>query len=497
MTIEGERGENIANPDFVIIGQGNIGEKARQLVAKTPALKTLGFHVPRRTILAQGYFDNFFQRNRLGANLREVIPDMDIVNRIKTGSLPLEDFRTLQRVCLSYGSIPLIVRSSAEGDARGTGIYSSELSENNAGLVRKALQKVLASYFSKSAIAFRKDAQTSEGFGIIIEPVVGQQQTEMYEDGVSGENFFAPVLSGFGYTSTLRSKGYINVVPGLGGGVDTKDGLEFTKASLAKADGNLFNYILGIRRGQGKKDKPLLAMYTVGRIYTSPTKYLRGGVEYKSMGLFRNKDFTNLSMLPFFEMMSRMETVFGKPQYFEWAMTIENGKPKYWILQIADVNKKIDNIDFEDYGQVLFMAHTVTGSGIRNCNKIATCWNISDIEALNKFNKKNKGYILIYSSRLTTSNSDSAGNFKYEDFSNAGVLLEIQDAPHSENPVSHFGGQVEVTRKLFGVLDYHAEVPPDFEELRLGQHDEEGLKVYEGEIKVVASEKKDKMVLYI
>lgn len=496
MVLERERGENVANPDFTIIGKGNIGEKARQLHNKTSALKTLGFHVPRRTILAEGYFDGFFQRNALGANLREVIPDTGVVNRTRIGSFPLEDFRTLQRVCLSYGQVPLMIRSSAEGDARGTGIYVSELSENNPGLVRKALQKVLASYFSKSAIAFRGDAQTGDGFGVIIEPVVGQQQTVTYEDGVGSESFFAPVLSGFGYTSTLRGEGYINAVPGLGGGVDTKDGLELTKASLAKADGNLLNYLLDSRSGQGEK-KLSLAIYTVGRTYASSTRHRRGGVDYKSMGLFRDKGFSNLNMPPFFEMISQMEAVFAKPQYFEWAMTIEEGKPKYWILQIADVNKKIDNIDFEGYGQVLFMAHTVIGSGIRNCDKIVACLNTSDIKALNEFNRKNKGYILIYPSRFTTSNSDYAGNFRYENFSNAGVLLEIQDAPHSENPVSHFGGQVEITRKLFGVLDYHAKVPPDFDKLRLGQCDEGGLRVYRGQIKVVASEEKGKMVLYI
>ena len=44
--------ERIPSSDMEIIGTGTIGEKARQLRDKTPVLKTLGFRVPRRTVLA-------------------------------------------------------------------------------------------------------------------------------------------------------------------------------------------------------------------------------------------------------------------------------------------------------------------------------------------------------------------------------------------------------------------------------------------------------------
>lgn len=497
MTAERERGENTANPDFTIVGQGNIGEKARQLMNKTPALKDIGFNVHRRTILSEGYFDRFFQRNGLGANLREVADDSSVVDRIKAGFLPFEDFAALRRTCLSYGlQVPIIIRSSAEGDARGTGTYASELSENNPQLVRKALQKVLSSYFSESAIAFRRDAKTGEGFGVIIEPVAGQEQTRIYEDGAGSTKFFAPILSGFGYTSTLQGEGYISAVPGLGGGVDSKEGLQLTRKFLAEADGNLINYLLNLRTNQWKRDKLLLRKETNGKVYAFPRYNRRGDVAYQSMDLYRNNNFGDLNMFSVFGMMSEMETVFGKPQYFEWAMTIESGEPKYWILQIADVNKKVDNFEFGNFGQVLFMAHTVTGSGMRNCGKIVQCWNIQDIPALNLFNKENEGYVLMYSSRLTTSVNRS-GNLRYADFSNAGVFLEIQDALHSSrSPVAHLGGQLELAGKLFGVLDNGAEVPPNFDEFRSGQHDEGGLSVYNGNIKVVADEKKDKMVLY-
>ena len=74
-----------------------------------------------------------------------------------------------------------------------------------------------------------------------------------------------------------------------------------------------------------------------------------GDVEYTEFKLEgeAEKNFFHLNMNPFFEMMDQMEEAFGKPQYFEWAMTIDNGIPKYWILQIADIDKRLDHFDLK------------------------------------------------------------------------------------------------------------------------------------------------------
>ena len=241
MAIEMEIGEPIVNPDFTIIGKGNIGEKARQLLEKTPKLKSIGFTIPHRTLLAEGFLDRLLQHNDIAPTLKEVEASPQVISKITSGNFPDEARATLQRISHSYGNIPLMVRSSAEGDARGTGTYTSELTENKPELVGKALQKVLVSYFSESAIAFRRDAQTGEGFGVMIEPVVGQHITQT-EDVTSFE-YFAPILSGFGYTSTSRGEGYVNAVPGLGGGVDTRNGERLDRKKLEPFNGNLDRYL--------------------------------------------------------------------------------------------------------------------------------------------------------------------------------------------------------------------------------------------------------------
>jgi hypothetical protein len=194
-------------------------------------------------------------------------------------------------------------------------------------------------------------------------------------------------------------------------------------------------------------------------------------------------------------MMRRMENNFRKPQYFEWAMTIEGGKPKYWIIQVADVDKKLDVMDFEDLGDIIFMGHTVIGTGEKECYKIANCQNPTDIDLLYEFNQQNKDYVLLFPSRLTTFELSWVKRSGYSDFSNASVFLEIPDMRHMRDSVAHLGGQLDLTGKLFGVLDYDAEIPPQWDKFIPRVKEECGIKVYHGKVKVVASERQNKIVV--
>ena len=197
-------------------------------------------------------------------------------------------------------------------------------------------------------------------------------------------------------------------------------------------------------------------------------------------------------------MIEEVEQAFGKPQYLEWAITIESGKPAYWIIQIADVDKKLDSLEFEDFGKPMFIGHSVTGTGIKDSSKIALCWNFEDIDCLDEFNKKNKDYILMFSSRLTTSMIESKHKkLSYGNFNNAPVFLEIQDATHSAGrPIAHLGGQLDMAGKIFGVLDHHAEIPPDWDSFDKNKHKEDGLTVCNGKFRVIGSEKQNRIVVY-
>ena len=51
----------ISESGFVIIGDGEIGDKVRQLIEKTSQLRAIGFHTSKRTVLAESFFDGFFK----------------------------------------------------------------------------------------------------------------------------------------------------------------------------------------------------------------------------------------------------------------------------------------------------------------------------------------------------------------------------------------------------------------------------------------------------
>lgn len=509
---ERETGEILKNSDFLIIGDGEIGSKASQLIEKTPTLQTLGFHTPKRTILAEGFFSDFFQKSGLETNLRDVSANADIEAVIKNSSFSSEQLETLQTICRSYGDKPLVIRSSAKGDARGTGTYKSVFVNNDITDFDQGLKQVLASYFSPDAIAFRKDAATGEGFGVIIEPVIGH----------NFEGEIAPILSGFGYTSTSRGEGYLTIVPGLGCAVESRDGEQITKSQIEKHNGILGKYLSSERYAmvsglKSLKSSTLLQLdqdhrknhlfsdncYS-GKVF-DPDSCFYKTPKIIDTSIYYPDDFQkaihNLDLNPVFLSMEKMEQTFKKPQYFEWAMTAENGKPVFWIIQIADVEKKLDLMDFENSGDVMFMGHSVIGTGIKEASKIIVCYSPYDLDLLNRFNKNNKDYVLIFSSELITLNGKAGKErLNYEDFSNASVILELQDEKiHQGSPLSHFGGQLDMTGKLFGVYDDDSKIysPWDLYE-GVGQSEQEdGLRFYEGNFKIKCSEKENKIVIYI
>lgn len=518
----------ISGADIEIYGEGSIGDKAGQLAEKTPTLREIGFQTPRRVVLAEGFFDEFFQRNKLGANLRDTEPSSVVAARIRRGHISLDEFSFLQDLAASFGESPLVVRSSATGDARGTGIYETRFSDNAIGPFKRALRSVLASYFSESAIAFRQDARTGEGFAIMVEPLIGQRiKPDLYdiypEDYREDQTMIAPILSGFGYTSTSRGESYVNVVPGIGGGVETKDGETLTRDKLESYDGNLSEYIsrqrdrLGfggtINRSALVGSMNSAHLYNFdGRAYFPPARYKHlkreGFVSETSTNFSRDlrMSYHEVNLNTLFDKMQQMEQRFGGPQYFEWAMTLDGDEQKYWMVQIADVDKKLDIFDFNDFGQPFLEGHTVVGSGIFETDMVVGCMDGLQLDALHEFNQSHKGYVLFYTGDLTSRGQNVRRHYlntrelTYADVNNASVLIEWGEAGHNDHPLAHFGGQLDMTGKLFTQMSFD---PYDFEfwdkwsNFWDGQDRQEGLRVVNKKIKVIGSERQNRSGVYL
>jgi hypothetical protein len=433
------------------------------------------------------------------------VADGDIVDRINKGSFSFPQFRTLMSIIDSIGDSPLAVRSSGMKDSRGTGTYKTTFSKNEPSSVKRAIRKVLSSYFTPSAVAFRRDAETGDGFGIIIEPLIGQS-LDKYDDDAH-----APMISGFGYTSTSRGDGYIVFVPGLGGGVDTRNGHRITKKALLPFSGRLMDYRDEIHRAlyspysssigvsksaflQTDQNMPEFGRYNAAYFDVPTSEVYNGSIAYK-WDLLGELD--DLNMIPLFQMMEDMEKRFAGPQYFEWALTIEDGKPRWWIAQIADIDLKLDSMDFDVNMKPIAEAHSVIGTGDTVCNDVVHCWNQDDIRDLSQYNQEHSGYVLVYPSRLTTLMARGyIRTLSYYDVSNAAVLIEIQDAKHSSDPIAHFGGQLDMTKKFFGVVNYKGDVRPKWDNMPSRTRHLGELRIIEGAFRVISSEKQNRLVIY-
>ena len=334
----------------------------------------------------------------------------------------------------------------------------------------------------------------------MIEPIVGQELPY---------GSYAPMFSGFGYTSTSKGEGYINIVPGLGGGVDRRDSEKINFDALKEVKGNLQNYVMEyawVHRDSTRRKSALLDFENtglflgnfMGKAYYAPNKFYGGdlgGVSRGSLDFWESdelkKAYSELNLNPLFDMMKKMEDEFGCAQYFEWALKFEDGEQKFGLLQIADINKKIDeHQDFGSLENILLVANNVTGVGVKECSKLFRCWNPHERDELYDFNQQNKDYVLVYPARLVTS-MNTVNRLNYRHFSNASVFLEIPDAEHCDNPISHLTGQLDMTGKFFGVLDYSSQTDEMWDRLELKLND----KIYSGNIKVHASERQDMMAI--
>jgi hypothetical protein len=284
-------------------------------------------------------------------------------------------------------------------------------------------------------------------------------------------------------------------------------------------DGSLHKYISftkEMRGGPLDKKSALLRntdpdlgwdLHYRGRAYLPGT----GGINEANIAIDDDMDlnlaFHQVNLLPFFDKMEAMEEAFGKPQYFEWAMTLENGQPRYWIVQIGSVDRKKSPSEavFENRGVPILEGKGVVGTGIVETETVVECFDADKLEALRRFNDANpEGYVLLYSDRLITTDPGDeyereAKNWRkisYLDFTNAKVLFEFPTIIRTKSPLSHFQGQVDMTKKVFGVARPNYDWDERWNAFREGEDGEDELNVIRKPVTVVADEKLDRIALF-
>ncbi len=464
---------------WTIHGSGSIGEKAQDLLVKNPEILASGFGMNEREVLAMGWFLGFYSRNSVVGDPKKKM------SRIMLGEFSREETETLARILEKFKGNHIFVRSSAHGDARGTGVYESKLViEPNLEKLKDAIRKVLASQFSKGAVAFREQAGLPEGMAIMIEPADGKEMIIKYEWG-DEETAFAPNFSGFGYTDTSWGEGYIKLVGGFPfKAVGEGKGIKITERDVEKEE-ELFGLIRWMMLEQSRGVK----------IYASSNSDLllnRG----EAVGSRRITEFDTtkgcspVHLKPFFEGIARLQELCGKPQYFEWSGVKRGKKFEITILQIADFSPKIDFFEFpKNPENVVATARYVRGTNRVRCNSLVHVISEKGTGELAEYNRTHQNYAVFYGSRLILSKQ-----LKFEDLSNASVLFEFQNTTgRMGDPAEHFMGRLDLTRKIFLVNDW-----VDFEQLEQKakiQPGYDGLIVFEAPILVTASERQQKAIV--
>jgi hypothetical protein len=431
-----------------IIGEGSIGDKAKQLEIKTRIIDKLGFNQSKRVVLAQGFLDSILKNNDLANHLSafESHPNFndwtefgEIKKRLYECKFSDSQSRTLNQIVKKFSGKPLAVRSSASGDSRGTGVYDSKFTDCDTSYLKRAILEVMASYFTRNALDFRRDANCEEGLAVIVEPIIGQwHQTSDFWI----KKLFGPVISGFGYTSTPRdANGFISMIQGLGGGVDYPYRKKITPIVLEEHRGKLNELV--------KNQSPWH--------YGFNSKLEEGSRKHVSSGLLLSDNIKRLvdtlDLNEMFKKMGLLEEACGKPQYFEWALTSGECKPEYWITQISDVEVVRDMYNFSGIGNVLIEGNEAVGTGKLGSTRIAYCRSMDSLPALRKFNRANENYILVFSGFLTS----DWRSMSYGHYGNANVLLEAHSSIHNHgDSLAHFGGRTQLTGKLFGCVDHKA-----------------------------------------
>ncbi len=195
--------------DFVKIGRGSLGGKARGLAYMSTLLHQntwlhekyadVDIRIPRSLVIATEHFEAFMQQNDLARRVRESRDDAAIAGFFQTAELP-EDLRENLAVFLEQVSIPLAVRSSSLlEDAQHqpyAGLYDTFMIPNSHPDIAVRLERLVAAVKSVYASTFyagpRAFSRASAGqphedaMAVIIQELAGTRQGDFFYPAMAG-----------------------------------------------------------------------------------------------------------------------------------------------------------------------------------------------------------------------------------------------------------------------------------------------------------------------
>jgi CheY-like chemotaxis protein len=195
--------------DFVKIGQGSLGGKARSLafmsalLQEDPAIyekhKDVNIEIPKTLVISTDGFDSFVSENQLDHFAVEEVPDRQIADAFLRAEMPDWLVRELA-FYLSQVKVPLSVRSSSALEDLQfqpyAGLYQTYMIPNNHpdASVRlrqliNAVKLVYASTYYEGPKAFARHTSNrpqEEAMAIIVQKLTGDEYGDYYYPAISG-----------------------------------------------------------------------------------------------------------------------------------------------------------------------------------------------------------------------------------------------------------------------------------------------------------------------
>lgn len=420
----------------------------------SPFVSAVGYTELPKIVLQMDLFEAFRSRNGIDREMRTPGDIRAIRNTVLHSPFSKGELEFFQHIFDMLPGGPLILRSSAFGDAAGTGVYESTFFIRSGNKKQDfqefvaGIKKVLASEFSEHAVRFRQKREFDSGIAVFIEPVFGrhliQRDFYRFNDQI---NVFAPDLCGFGYVNgKMQGELFLNVglptsvVAGKGYPIDLHSAWAGTPFDNALHDrGTALSDLMRL------SDNPQVVDFSK-RSVVLISAALSHGLKY-----FDLSEFT-----PRLERLLKGLGIKGTT-YFEWAARKAHHGFEQAILQFAELRPNPNSAILpEANGSQIAHSDVIFAPGSVSSDKLFTLTFDGDPSQLKQFNAKNKGYVLfidsVFLSDVRDENLLFAAAFMgsglallmreklpYDYFDNAGAIVVCGP----ENAVSSVRGHVE------------------------------------------------------
>ncbi len=369
--------------DFVKIGKGSLGGKARGLAFISHLLSEEGrnavqfddiqFSLPKTMVITTEGFDLFAVQNNIFETLNHVSGDAEIEQIFLRSSFPEELHQDL-RLFLEHSNYPLAIRSSAileDAHYRASaGAYTTYMLPNNDDNIEVRLEQVIeaikliySSIFKETPRNLAKNSvyrQEDDKMAVIVQQLVGTQQNGFFYPAISG---VAQSYNFYPVSYMKADEGVAHIALGLGktvvdGGVALRFSPKYPKLlpqfsnvdDILKncqrhfyaldmrnpAEMNLTNLLKRIEIDQATNHYPVCKLAST---YSVEDARIRDSYSGKGFPVITFANILKYSEIPLGEILSELlaigERGMGCPVEIEFAVNLAEGeKPHFNLLQI-------------------------------------------------------------------------------------------------------------------------------------------------------------------